>query len=123
MTMIDIETRIETVRGMIREKLRIRAKTLEGQTRKAGRLIPRSIRRNINELLEAQALAQHPKLSRMLDHAALDDAQTRITAFLDGIDPAERRKDKILSLLGVIAFNLLLIGALIVTWMWWTGRV
>lgn len=107
----------------MRSNLRIRGKTLPLQLRKAGRLVPRAVRREAEFLVQAQTQAQHPKLSRMVDIAHANQAHRTVVEFLDTIDPAERRKDRILGILGVLALNILLIGIALVIWMVWTDRV
>ncbi|MDG1116838.1 MAG: hypothetical protein P8N72_06900 [Flavimaricola sp.] len=66
---------------------------------------------------------RNPKLARMVDAEKALGARDRLTAHLMTVDPKERRKDRILGILGGLAFNLLLIGALAVIWLRWRGVV
>jgi hypothetical protein len=59
----------------------------------------------------------------MIDHKKARGARDRLTAHLMTVDPKERRKDWILGILGGLAFNLLLIGALAIIWLRWRGIV
>ena len=47
----------------------------------------------------------------------------RVLAFLDGIDRADRRKGLWLGIAAAIAFNILLVLAGVVVWMWWAGHL
>ena len=54
----------DEVARLMAERLRLRGQTLPQLTRAAGRLLPRRLRAEARRLIEAQALAAHPKLSR-----------------------------------------------------------
>jgi len=114
---------IDDVRTMLRARLSIRGKTLPAQIRKAGRLLPKAVRRDAASLAEAQTLMQNPKLARIVDTAKLEQAHQSVITYLETIDPKERRKDRLLGILGYLALNVLLFGAAFVTWLVWTDRV
>ena len=57
----------------------------------------------------------------MVDHQAVMTAQTVLHSHLEKIDPKERRKDAILSMLGAQAFNVLGVIALVIGLMAWRG--
>ena len=114
---------IEEVRGLMAERLRLRGATLEDQVRRAKRLLPRTLVREAQYLAQAETLMRNPKLARMVDAEKARGARDRLTAHLMTVDPKERRKDRILGILGGLAFNLLLIGALAVIWLRWRGVV
>ncbi len=118
-----INSHIDDIRKLMRSNLRIRGKTLSDQIRKAGRLLPRTVRQEANYLVEIQAQSQHPKLARLLDTQRTKAAHGAVVEFLETIDPKERRKDRILGILGILALNLLLIGIAVVVWLVWTDRV
>lgn len=114
---------IEEVRRLMAERLRLRGATLEDQVRRARRLLPRALVREAQYLAQAETLMRNPKLARMVDAEKARGARDRLTAHLMAVDPKERRKDRILGILGGLAFNLLLIGALAVIWLRWRGVV
>lgn len=118
-----VQSQVDEVGRLLAERLGARGRTLDAQIRKAGRLLPRARIRDARFLAQAAQLAQNPKLARMVDPRQADAAHAALVAYLATVDPAERRKDRLLALLGVLAFNLLLIGAGIVTWLWWQGHV
>lgn len=114
---------IHKVRGLMAERLHVRGATLEDQLRRAKRLLPRAVAREAQYLAQAELLMRNPKLARMIDARKARDAGDRLTAHLMTVDPKERRKDRILGILGGLAFNLLLIGVLTIVWLRWRGVV
>ncbi|WP_068109758.1 hypothetical protein [Tropicimonas marinistellae] len=109
---------------LMREKLGVGGEDqLEVKLRRAGRLLPRAVRKDANYLVEMEKLAQHPKLSRQIDGERLNRAQAHLRNHLDTIDPADRRKGRILGIVAPLAFNLLLIAAALIVWMAWSGRL
>lgn len=113
----------EDISVMLRERLRVRGSTFAAQIRKAGRRLPRRVRRAAQFLIETEDLTAHPKLARMVDPDEVSTARDTIFTFLQTVDPKERRKDYLLNILGIIALNVLLIGAAIVTYLVWAGHV
>jgi hypothetical protein len=63
----------------------------------------------------------HPKLARLTDTAQLDAAFDMLSAHLEKIDPAERRRRAWLSVLAVIVVNLALLAAALIALLKWQG--
>ena len=118
-----LDARTDELRDLLREKLGLSARTLEAQIGKAGRLLPRAVRRDARLVAEARARLQNPRLARMVDVAAAEAAQTRVRDFLKEIDPGERRKTRLIGILAVIAFNVLVVSALLIAILRWRGIV
>ena len=110
-----INTQVDDVRQMMAQRLRVRGKTLDAQVRKAGRLLPKPVRRDANYLAQAATVMDHPKLSRMVDAAKASSAHARITEFLAGVDPKDRARGKLLNWLGSLAFGFIVLTIVIVT--------
>jgi len=109
---------------LMRGRLGVRRGTgLEAKLRRAGRLLPRKVRRAAWALAEAERRAAHPKLMRQVDMAAMKAAHARVKAHLETIDPADRRWGTLLGILAPLAFNLLAIFAALVAWLSWSGRI
>lgn len=107
--------------GRIREKLGVRAASLDRAMKRAGRRLPREAHRAAGVLVTAKSHASHPRLSRMIDPHSVEHAVSSLNAHLDKIDPKERRKDAILSMLGAQALNLLGVVALVIGLLLWRG--
>lgn len=113
----------EEVRSLIEERLRVKAKTLEKALSKAGRLLPKWAQREGRYLSQAAHLMGHPKLRLMIDEAKVKKAHKLLVGHLKTIDPAERRKTRVLGTLGVISFNLILVTAALIGYLIWGGYV
>lgn len=104
-----LNTQVDEIRKLLESQLRIRAKTLDLQVRKAGRLLPRNLRRDATYLAQAATVMHHPKLSRMIDETKAQQAHARLKNFLVGVDPKDRARGKLLGWLGSIAFMLIVV--------------
>lgn len=106
---------------LMEERLGIRGRGLADQVRRAGRLLPRGVRRDLARIGQWQDMRRHPRQYHMVDEAALHAAADRVAAHLRDIDPAERRKDRLLGLAGVVAFNLIVVAVLLMGVLAWRG--
>ena len=123
MTGARIDTYAEEVRLLIEERLRIKGKTLERAVARAGRLLPKWARREGRYLAQATHLMGHPKLRLMIDEAKVRRAHHTLVDHLRAIDPAERRKDRLLSILGSVSFSLIMIAGGVLAYLVWRGYV
>lgn len=108
-----LNQKIAEISALMQSQLRIRGKSLHVQMRRAGRLLPRGVRRDIGFLLEAAALGQNPKLARMINPEKVAQAHRNAVSFLQGVDPVEQRKTAILRFLAAVAFPLIVLFALV----------
>ncbi|MDO7608971.1 MAG: hypothetical protein MUQ96_12860 [Loktanella sp.] len=111
--MLDIQ--IAEVRKLMETQLRCRGKTLHVQVRKAGRLLPRNMRRDAVYLAQAETVMHHPKLSRMVDVDKAAKAHGRLVDFLSKVDPKDRAKGVLLAWLGSLAFAAIVVFIIVVT--------
>jgi hypothetical protein len=119
----EIEGLIAGVTGEMHDKLRVGGADLHRTLSRTRRQLPHRIQRQARQLAEAEPLAAHPRLRRTLNAVALEAAASEVSKYLSGIDVANRRKGWWLSLLGGVAVNLLLLGALLVLLLRWRGIV
>jgi hypothetical protein len=119
----DIARKVEAVQELLTLKFGIKRQPLAKMLSRAERRLSKRMQGKIKTLIDAQQLAGHPKLARQLDSAAVSTAYADVTTHLKKIDVADRRRGKILGLAGVVVFNLLLVVAGFVMWMWWRGYV
>ena len=108
---------------LLRDRLGTRGRSLGVKLRRAGRRLPRYARNAGRRITSAQTKLAHPKLARLVDQAALDRDMTVLRDTLKDIDPKERRKDAVLSVLGSVVLNLILLGAVILAFLWWRGAI
>jgi hypothetical protein len=111
----------EEVRSLIEQRLRIKGRTLENSLARAGRSLPKLVHREGSYLALAARYTGHPKLRQMIDGVKMKRAHDTLVAHLKTINPAERRKTRILGILGVISFNLILVVAALLIFLIWRG--
>lgn len=114
----DIQARTASLADLVGKQLGVRGKTLEKRVARAGRLLPKWARRDLGKVIEANRLASHPKLARMIDAKAFAKAEERVTRYLRDLNPQEARKTALLRLVGLIVLNLLIVVALFL----WVAR-
>lgn len=89
--------------------MRIKGSDLRRQVRRAGRLLPRKIRRDMRFILDSADLAENPKLSRMVDPTKVARAQANVITYLEGLDPRERMWTQILNITASVALALIVV--------------
>ena len=123
MTPQELTPHIDDIRRLLETQLRVRGATLAKQVQRAGRQLPRKIRTEAAFLVQANMLVQNPKLARMISPDRTQKAAETVATYLRGIDPRDRLKGRILNIAGILAFNLLLVGGLVVVVLVWRGIV
>ncbi|MBT3143735.1 hypothetical protein DS909_22740 [Phaeobacter gallaeciensis] len=117
------EDQIAQISTLLHRKLGVRGKTLSKTLRKAKHRLPRRIHKQAMSLAKVETLAHHPKLRLTLDLTGLGAATREVTAYLNEIDLADRRKGWWLSMLGGLAFNVLVAAALLILFLWWRNLI
>ncbi|MGZ2256820.1 hypothetical protein [Roseobacter sp. A03A-229] len=119
----EIEAKLPALREAMERHLGVKGRSLAHQVRRAGRRLPRRVRAQAVLLGEAEALAGNPRLLRQLDDRRLAHALEDVSAHLAGIDRAEARRTRIISVLAVIAFNLILLFTAVVVLLRMRGTI
>jgi len=104
---------VDEVRAALADKLRVRGRSLAVQVRKAGRRLPRAVRRDAVYLVQTIGLVDNPKLARMIDMRRAQLAHRNILAFLETVDVAAERRGIALQIAASIALVLLVTGLLL----------
>ena len=118
---LDLNSIEQKVLNMLRVKLGVKARDLPLGMKRAGRRLPRDAHRAAQVISTAKVQLGHPKLARMVDLHSVATAETVLHAYLEKIDPKERRKHAILSMLGAQALNILGVFALVIALLTWRG--
>jgi hypothetical protein len=118
-----LAAQISEVSTLMAERLNVRGASLERQVRKAGRMLPRRLRAEATYLAHAATLAGNPKLMRMIDLPKAEQAHLAVSTWLKSVDPAARRWTRILNVLAVVMFNILLLGGVLIWWLWYQGMI
>lgn len=90
---------------------------------KSLRRAPRRVKKAADAFLLARVQNGHPKLMHMTDRKKLRRQFAAIFLYLRGIDVADRRKGLVLSILGSLSFNLLVVLGLLLIWLVWRGFI
>lgn len=116
-----IEQLADEVALKMQDRMSVGGKGLAAKLRRAGRLLPRDVRRQALFLAEAEKLVQNPKLIKMIDPAKVQAAHRICLGYLDGLNPGERRKRMLLSMVTSTAFAILVVAGLYIAVLVWRG--
>ena len=105
------------------EKLRVKGGNLRARVKKAGRLLPRPVRRAATELIEAENMAENPVLATRLDPDAINKAHKTCLRYLKEIDPKAARSRARYNMAALISAQFLLVVALAITFLRWRGFI
>lgn len=109
-----IEQNVAEIRALLESKLRVRGATLAVQVRKAGRRLPRAVRRDLTYLVESIELIKNPKLVRMVDANRTARAHRNTVAFLEGVNLREQRITGLINIVAAIALAILATAGLVI---------
>lgn len=118
-----MQARIDRLAELLEERLDIRGKGFEQKLRRAGRLLPRHLRIKGRMLVDANAHADHPRLLKQLDDAALELAAQSIERYLLDIDPWDRRRGIVLNWGAGLVFRLLVLIAAVLAFLKWQAVI
>jgi hypothetical protein len=119
----DMAQRSAKLREAFEAKLGVRGRDLDQSLRRAGRMLPRRLRRQGRLLASAERMAGNPRLSRQADGGDVGRAFDAMDTYLAGVDAGERRRARLIALGASVGFNLLMVFALVVLWLWWRDIV
>ncbi|MCK8482760.1 hypothetical protein MUY21_01805 [Aliiroseovarius sp. S2029] len=120
---MDIHACTDRLAQLLEQRLDIRGAGFETKLRRAGRLLPRHLRRDGDRLVEAMRLAQHPRLGRQLDQVRLEKAANAIEHYLLNFDAWDRRRGIAVSVSTSILTNILIVIALGLCLALWRGLI
>ncbi len=121
--MTDWTRRLTDLRALLAEKLGTRGPSLAAQVRRAGRRLPRRLRREAEVLARAERMSTHPRFARLIDPREVRRAEGRLSRHLRGIDPALVRRNRRKNAAAALGLYVLVTLGLVVTVLWWRGYV
>jgi len=116
-----VQEKAAEVADLMKERLNVRGKDLATKLRHTGRMMPKRIKREARFLADASALAENPRLSRMIDPVRVEAAHRACVGFLQAVDVADRRKGVLLGILGSVTLAFVVVSALVITALVWRG--
>ncbi|WP_394179278.1 hypothetical protein [Yoonia maritima] len=108
-----IEQQVAEIRGLLETKLRVRGPSLAAQVRKAGRALPRAVRRDLAFMVQSADLVKNPKLARMVDPQRAERAHRNTVAYLNTVDAREQRITAVINVAASIALAVLVTAAVV----------
>jgi hypothetical protein len=112
---------VARVYELLGEKLSVSGATLEARVRKAGRQLPRDVRRAAQDLITAERMADDPRLTLQLDPAHVSGAHGQVVRYLERLNPVATRSKSRYSIAAGIAFKVILIVAAAIAVLNWRG--
>jgi len=121
MEKVVVEQLVERVFVLLREKLGVRGGSLEARVRRAGRMLPRHVRLAARELVNADQMAQEPKMLLRLDPSRVSAAYSTCSNYLEGIDEKVLKSKAVFGFAATLIVQLLVIGGVALAVMRWRG--
>jgi len=118
---MELRQRADKLAAMIEDKLGVRGQGLEAKLARAGRRLPKHLRRELGYVVQALLMQENPRLARQIDWARIDSAFAAAEHHLRQVDPTERRLGAVINWLAGNAANLLIVAGLAAAVMAWRG--
>ena len=119
---MELHERTDLLADKMAQQLRLRSGTLADVAARAGRKLPKHLRNDVEVLLNAQRMSEHPKLMHHLDAAQFTKAEKKLNRFLDKQDPKAERHAEILDAVAKIAFVVFSIALAVFITLLWRGH-
>lgn len=121
MNVLTPQDRANEVAVLMKKQMAIGGSGLNLKLRRAGRMLPRHVRRDARVLADAAALSGNPKLQRFVDSTQVEKAHKNCVRYLNNFDKSKHRTDTLVSILSGVAAGLLIPAGLFVTVLVWRG--
>ncbi|MGB0903169.1 hypothetical protein [Halocynthiibacter sp.] len=119
----EIENKAEDVFDALGRQLRLRGATLDARVKKAGRLLPGGLRRDLKYMIEALEFAGNPKLARLVDMPRIERTHRYALRWLKDVDPGARARDLVWESAWRIGLVVLVVGGGLLAVLAWRGFV
>jgi len=123
MNPLDIEQKAEDIFDALGRKLRLRGKTLAVRVKKAGRLLPRRLRRDLAYMSEALEVAGNPRLARQVDLKRIERTHRYALSWLRDVDPSAQARDLAWETAWRVSLAVLVVGGGLLAVLAWRGFV
>lgn len=117
----DMSRMADRLTKLMRDKLAVKAESFPAALRRAGRRLPRRVRRDGQVIVTALEQAQNPRLARIADGAGAAKAARRIEGYLARIDAAKTKARDRAFLWADVALRLAAAIALVLVLLVWRG--
>ncbi len=101
---MDVRETTEALAERMAKQLRVRGDGLSEVTAKAGRKLPKYLRAEAEALIQAEEMAQNPKLARLIDPKRVKASERKMLKYLNKQNPKAERMGEFLDVVAKIAF-------------------
>ncbi|MEP3680554.1 MAG: hypothetical protein ABJN21_16830 [Paracoccaceae bacterium] len=119
---MDVNERSQALAEKMAQQLRLRSGDLKDVATRAGRKLPKHLRTDVDIMLEAQQMNEHPKLMHHVDAAKVIKSEKKLNRFLDKQDPRAERRTEILDTIAKIAFVIFSVVLAVFLTLLWRGH-
>ena len=123
MSAITIQQMADRVAGLMEERLGVRGNGLSEKLRRGGRLLPRGVRAQAQELAALAQKAQNPKLLVQIDPARVATCYDSCLRHLSGQSPGSAALRALARIAATVVLGLMLVGALVLLVQRLQGRI
>ncbi len=123
MSVVTIQQMADRVAALLEEKLGVKGKGLSEKLRKAGGLLPSSVRAEARYLDSAALQAHNPKLLMQIDDGRVAAAYDACVKFLSAVNPGAKRRAMLMGIASSAAFSLFVVGLLVLAVLRWRGFI
>lgn len=123
MTATTVQQMADRVAELMEQRLKVKGSGLAEKLQRGGRKLPRKVRQAAQELANAAAFPQNPKLAQQLDLKALGLAYDTCLRHLDGIGKWDRRRAGAENIALSVVTSMLVLAAIIAAILHWRGYV
>ncbi len=99
---------------LMNERLGLSQTSLAKAVARAGRRLPARQRANAQCVIDALGKVEHPLLYAQLSEANIHTAEARLTEYLSSIDRKKLQIDRLIKITSSLAFNLLVLAAIVI---------
>ena len=105
----------------MKKQLGVGGSGLEAKLKRAGRKLPRHVRKDAEFLAKTARLSVKPKLQNVVDRNHVEKARDNCLKYLKSVDQKRRRTDVLLGVLSGVALGVLIPVGLFTTVLVWRG--
>ena len=118
---MDVKKTADSLAARMATQLRVKGEGLAEVTAKAGRRLPRHLRSAAETIVQAQTMAEHPKLARLVDEREIRRAERKLAKYLARQNPRAERLNETLDVIAKIAFVIFVIVLAVFFFLLWRG--
>ncbi len=114
MAQLSLTEQITNIQDLMANRLGYRGVNLQQQVAKAGRDLPRALRRDAAFFVQAEAVAYHPRLNQLVDRSKANVSYGMLMKYLQGTPRRSRFKQDIMRALGSVSLAMIVVFVVVI---------